>query len=124
MNQVVIIGRVTDTPSLKGEGDKGHTRFTLAVDRSWDRDHADFINCVAFGKTADFISKYFQKGMKMAITGRIQTGSYEKDGKKLYTSDVVVMTVEFCEKKENKGETAVKPMDDFVTPEDSELPFK
>lgn len=124
MNQVIIIGRLCDTPELKGSNGKEYTRFTLAVDRSWDKESADFINCTAFNKTAGFISKYFGKGSKIAITGRIQTSSYEKDGKKYYSSDVVVNTAEFCEKKEqNPINTAVnEPSDGFFTPED--LPFK
>ena len=124
MNQVIIIGRLCDTPELKENNGKEYTRFTLAVDRSWDKETADFINCTAFNKTAVFISKYFGKGSKIAITGRIQTSSYEKDGKKYYSSDVVVNTAEFCEKKEqNPVNTAVnEPSDGFFTPED--LPFK
>lgn len=124
MNQVIIIGRLTDTPELKENNGKEYTRFTLAVDRSWDKETADFINCTAFNKTAGFISKYFGKGSKIAITGRIQTSSYEKDGEKYYSSDVVVNTAEFCEKKEqNPVNTAVnEPSDGFFTPED--LPFK
>ena len=124
MNQVIIIGRLTDTPELKESNGKEYTRFTLAVDRSWDKETADFINCIAFDKTAGFISKYFGKGSKIAITGKIHTSSYEKDGKKYYSSDVVVNTAEFCEKKEqNPVNTAVnEPSDGFFTPED--LPFK
>ena len=108
MNQVQLIGRLTRDP----KGGENYQRFTLAVDRQYrKRDEgqgegqtADFISCVAFGKTGEFISKYFIQGSKIGITGRIQTGSFtNKDGQKVNTVDVVVETAEFVEKKAQTG---------------------
>ena len=110
MNKVIIIGRFTRDPETKyttGENATATARFSLAVNRRFKNKEgnydADFINCVAFGKTAEFIEKYFTKGMAIGITGRIQTGSYtNKEGQKVYTTDVVVEETEFVESK-NKG---------------------
>ena len=110
MNKVIIIGRFTRDPEIKyttGENATATARFSLAVNRRFKNKEgnydADFINCVAFGKTAEFIEKYFTKGMAIGITGRIQTVSYtNKEGKKVYTTDVVVEETEFVESK-NKG---------------------
>lgn len=110
MNKVIIIGRFTRDPEIKystGENATATARFSLAVNRRFKNKEgnydADFINCVAFGKTAEFIEKYFTKGMAIGITGRIQTGSYtNKEGQKVYTTDVVVEETEFIESK-NKG---------------------
>lgn len=110
MNKVIIIGRFTRDPEIKyttGENATATARFSLAVNRRFKNKEgnydADFINCVAFGKTAEFIEKYFTKGMTIGITGRIQTGSYtNKEGQKVYTTDVVVEETEFVESK-NKG---------------------
>ena len=110
MNKVIIIGRFTRDPEIKyttGENATATARFSLAVNRRFKNKEgnydADFINCVAFGKTAGFIEKYFTKGMAIGITGRIQTGSYtNKEGQKVYTTDVVVEETEFVESK-NKG---------------------
>ena len=110
MNKVIIIGRFTRDPEIKyttGENATATARFSLAVNRRFKNKEgnydADFINCVAFGKTAEFIEKYFTKGMAIGIIGRIQTGSYtNKEGQKVYTTDVVVEETEFVESK-NKG---------------------
>ena len=110
MNKVIIIGRFTRDPEIKystGENATATARFSLAVNRRFKNKEgnydADFINCVAFGKTAEFIEKYFTKGMAIGITGRIQTGSYtNKESQKVYTTDVVVEETEFVESK-NKG---------------------
>lgn len=107
MNKVELVGRLTRDPEVRysqGEKATAIARFTLAVDRRVkDADGnygADFISCVAFGKTGDFLEKYFKKGMKIGITGRIQTGNYtNKDGVKVYTTDVVVDDAEFVESK-------------------------
>lgn len=108
MNKVILLGRLTkDTETRVSQGDNPTyiTRYTLAVDRKFKRDgepSADFINCVAFGKSAEFAEKYFFKGMKVAITGRLQTGSYtNKDGQKVYTTDVVIEDQEFAESKQS-----------------------
>ena len=107
MNKVILIGRLTkDTETRASQGDSPTyiTRYTLAVDRRFKKDgepSADFINCVAFGKSAEFAEKYFFKGMKVAITGRLQTGSYtNKEGQKVYTTDVVIEDQEFAESKQ------------------------
>ncbi len=107
MNKVILMGRLTRDPEVRysqGDNSMAIARYTLAVDRRFSRNNdentADFINCVAFGKSGEFAEKYLHKGMKIAITGRIQTGSYtNKDGVKVYTTDVVVEEHEFCESK-------------------------
>jgi single-strand DNA-binding protein len=113
MNKVILMGRLTRDPEVRyTDGGSSIVRFSLAVDRKFKREGeeqtADFINCVAFGKTAEFIEKYFFKGAKMLLEGRIQTGSYEKDGQRIYTTDIVVEQVEFAESKaaSNNSETA------------------
>lgn len=106
MNKVILIGRLTREPEVRysqGESSLAIARYTLAVDRRFKRQgepDADFINCVAFGKAAEFVEKYLKQGTKIAITGRIQTGSYtNKDGHKIYTTDVIVEEHEFVESK-------------------------
>lgn len=107
MNKAILIGRLTRDPEVRysqGENSTAIARFTLAVDRRFkragDTQDADFIGCVAFGKQAEFIEKYFRQGMKMVLSGRIQTGSYtNKDGVKVYTTDVIAEDVEFAESK-------------------------
>jgi len=113
MNKVIIIGRLTrnaDVRWTQGQDQKAIARFTLAVDRKVKREEgnqeqqtADFISCVAFGKTAEFLEKYGTQGTKFAIEGRIQTGSYvNKDNQKVYTTDVVVEHMEFAESKRSQ----------------------
>lgn len=106
MNKVILMGRLTRDPEVRytqGDNASAVARFSLAVDRRFKKDGdqtADFINCVAFGKTGEFIEKYGHKGTKFVVEGRIQTGSYtNKDGQKVYTTDVVVEQVEFAESK-------------------------
>lgn len=103
MNNVVLVGRFTADPEIRSNGDMTIARFTLAVDRRIKTEggqDADFPTCVAFGKTAEFIEKWFKKGDRLGCTGRIQTGSYtNKEGKKVYTTDVVVEQAEFVERK-------------------------
>ena len=111
MNKVILMGRLTRDPEVRysqGENATAVARFTLAVDRRFRRDDAstDFIGCVAFGRNAEFIEKYFRQGTKALITGRIQTGSYtNKDGQKVYTTDVVVEDQEFAESKSAQSES-------------------
>lgn len=104
------MGRLTKEPVTRytvGENTTSVTRFTLAVDRRTKDNKADFISCTAFGKTAEFIDKHFTKGSRMALEGRIQTGSYQdKDGKTVYTTDVVAESVYFCESKKDAPATA------------------
>lgn len=106
MNKVVLMGRLTKDPEVRysqGEKPMAIARYTLAVDRKFKRDGeptADFINCIAFGKNGEFAEKYLHKGIKILVEGRIQTGSYtNKDGVKVYTTDVVVESCEFAESK-------------------------
>ncbi|MCI8496340.1 MAG: single-stranded DNA-binding protein [Lachnospiraceae bacterium] len=114
MNKVILMGRLTRDPEVRySQGDQATAvaRYTLAVDRRFRRDGdqqtADFINCVAFGKAGEFAEKYFHKGIKIAITGRIQTGSYtNQEGQKVYTTDVVVEEQEFAESKAASEQSA------------------
>lgn len=106
MNKVILMGRLTRDPDVRYSQNENSTavaRFTLAVDRRFKKDEqqsADFISCVAFGKTAEFFEKYMKQGSKICVEGRIQTGNYtNKDGQKVYTTDVVVENVEFAESK-------------------------
>ncbi len=108
MNKVILMGRLTRDPEVRysqGENATAVARYSLAVDRKYKRDgepSADFINCVAFGKAGEFAEKYLHQGMKIAVTGRIQTGSYtNKDGQKVFTTDIIVEDHEFCESKNN-----------------------
>lgn len=111
MNKVILIGRLTRDPEIRysqGENSSVIARFTLAVDRRFRRQGeeatADFIGCVAFGRTAEFAEKYLKQGTKVAAVGRIQTGSYtNKDGQRVYTTDVVVEELEFAESKNASG---------------------
>ena len=117
MNKVILMGRLTRDPEVRysqGENATAVARFTLAVDRRFRRDDAstDFIGCVAFGRNAEFIEKYFRQGTKALITGRIQTGSYtNRDGQKVYTTDVVVEQVEFAESKASGDNSGYVPAD-------------
>lgn len=106
MNKVILMGRLTRDPDVRysaGENSTAVARYTLAVDRRFHRDGdatADFIGCVAFGRQAEFAEKYLRQGTKIAITGRIQTGSYtNREGQKVYTTEVVVEEQEFAESK-------------------------
>ena len=108
MNKVILMGRLTKDPEVRysqGETPMAVARYTLAVDRRQARSNnneqtADFINCVAFGRAGEFAERYFRKGTKIAITGRIQTGSYtNKDGVRVYSTDIVVEDQEFAESK-------------------------
>lgn len=139
MNKCILIGRLTRDPEVRytqGDNTMAIARYSLAVDRRFKRDgepDADFINCVAFGKAGEFAEKYLKKGTKIAVVGRIQTGSYtNKDGQKVYTTDVVVEEQEFAESKNsgssdnNQSVPANKNTDFMNIPdgiEDSELPF-
>lgn len=141
MNKVILMGRLTRDPEVRysqGAEPMAVARYTLAVDRRGRRDengqNADFISCVAFARNAEFAEKYFRKGTKIAITGRIQTGSYnDREGRKVYTTDVVIEDQEFAESKssQNGGNTQAPPEqsdagDGFMNiPNgiDEELPF-
>ncbi len=106
MNKVILMGRLTRDPEVRysqGDSASAVARYTLAVDRRFKRDgeqSADFINCVAFGRAAEFAERYLRQGVKIAVTGRIQTGSYtNRDGVRVYTTDVVIEEQEFAESK-------------------------
>lgn len=147
MNKVILMGRLTRDPEVRysqGDNATAIARFTLAVDRRI-RDNeasADYINCVSFGRSAEFAEKYFHKGTKIVIAGRIQTGSYtNKDGQKVYTTDIVIEEQDFAESKaasqqNNSGNTQntlnsrqtqqPKPQtssDGFMNADDDDLPF-
>lgn len=148
MNKVILMGRLTRDPEVRysqGENATAVARFTLAVDRRIKRDNeasVDYINCVSFGRSAEFAEKYFHKGTKIAIAGRIQTGSYtNKDGQKVYTTDIVIEEQDFAESKaasqQNNSENAQnasnnqqakqpkpqKSPDGFMSADDEGLPF-
>ncbi len=110
MNSVALAGRLTKDPEVRysGEG-MAVARFSLAVDRPGKEKSADFPNIVCFGKTAEFVEKYIGKGRMVGITGRIQTGSYEKDGRKVYTTDVVADRVEFLDRKPDGEQKPKEP---------------
>lgn len=138
MNKVIICGRLTRDPEVR-TGQTTTAKYTLAVDRRFKKDgadSADFINCVAFGKSAEFAEKYLHKGTKILVTGRIQTGNYtNKEGNKVYTTDVVVEEHEFVESKNSAtGQASPSPAqaaapektDDFMDLPagiEDELPF-
>lgn len=126
MNKVIIIGRVVRDAEIRysqGASSTCIARYTLAVDRKFKQEGqptADFIKCIAFGKLGEFAEKYLHKGIKIAVTGRIQTGSYKnKDGNTVYTTDVVVEEQEFCESKSsNQSQGNDRPQtssDDFMS---------
>ena len=112
MNKVVLMGRLTRDPEVRygGANNTAVAKYSLAVPRKFKRDgdqECDFISCVAFGKLGEFAEKYLRKGIKIAIVGRIQTGSYtNKDGQKVYTTDVVVEEQEFAESKNASGQSS------------------
>ena len=140
MNRVDLIGRLTADPTVRytqGQDTMAIARFTLAVDRrdkkKEGQQNADFIMCAAFGKIAEHIEKYWHKGMKAAVSGRIQTGSYtNRNGDKVYTTDVILEEIEFCESKQsndtaqNTAPQQTQGVNDFMSiPDDisEELPF-
>lgn len=147
MNKVILMGRLTRDPEVRynnnADGSQtGIARYTIAVDRrirrtgNADEQTADFVSCVAFGKQAEFAEKYLKKGTKIALTGRIQTGSYtNKDGQKVYTTEVVIEEQEFAESKNSSSTTAAAPTNNNVNTQvsdgfmnipdgiDEELPF-
>lgn len=135
MNKVILTGRLVADPEVKytqGATPTAVARYRLAVDRRFKKEGeqtADFIGCVAFGKSGEFVEKYLRKGMKILVTGRILTGSYtNNEGQKVYTTDIVVEEHEFCESKGNGNQTATPQAneDGFMNiPDDidEELPF-
>lgn len=133
MNKVVLMGRLTTDPEVRysqGENATAVARFTLAVNRRYKQNgnqEADFLRCVAFGKNGEFVEKYFRKGLKVCISGRLQTGSYtNQEGQKIYTTDVVIEECDFAESKAsgerqpNVDENGFMNIPDGI---DEELPF-
>ena len=106
MNKVILMGRLTRDPEVRNsQSGTAVARYTLAADRMFKREgepNTDFINCITFGKNAEFAEKYLKKGMRIAVSGRIQTGSYtNRDGVKVYTTDIIVEEHEFAERKQS-----------------------
>ena len=138
MNKVVLIGRLTADPELRQtQSGNNVATYRLAVNRAFKYEgqpDADFISCVAFGKSADFVSKYLHKGIKIAVEGRIQTRTYDdKDGKKVYVTEIIVDRHEFCESKQASGGgfynapvadvDAGNGFEEIPEPDDNDLPF-
>lgn len=131
MNKVILMGRLTREPEVRNsQGGTAVARYTLAVDRIFKREgepNTDFINCITFGKSAEFAEKYLKKGMRIAVSGRIQTGSYtNRDGVKVYTTDIIVEEHEFAERKQSGTCDMPGQGDGFMNiPDglDDELPF-
>ena len=134
MNSFSGVGRLTRDPEIRVSNNENQTkvaRFSIAINRRFKKENepeADFINCVAFGKTAEFIEKFFKKGMAIGINGRIQTGSYtNKDGVKVYTTDIAVENAEFVERKaDGNGNSSSAKDDSFMNVPDTideTLPF-
>lgn len=121
MNNVILSGRLTRDPEVRhsqnGNEDRVVARYTLAVDRIYSKENqqADFINCVEFGKLAEFAEKYFYKGIKLIVRGCIQTGSYtNRDGVKIYTTDIIVESHEFAESKRTSEQNSNAPISNDV----------
>lgn len=107
MNKVILVGRLTKDPEVNYNGDLAIAKYTLAVDRQFKKDGdngTDFLNCVAFGRSGHFAENYLHQGMKIAVEGRIQTGSYEnKKGETVYTTDIIIDHQEFVESKKQEN---------------------
>ncbi|MDP0493262.1 MAG: single-stranded DNA-binding protein [Fusobacterium sp. JB021] len=123
MNLVVLTGRLTRDPELKyGQSGKAYSRFSIAVDRTFQRGEADFINCVAFGKTAELIGEYLRKGRKVGVQGALQMNRYEVNGEKRTSYDVVVSNIEFLESKSGAGSHAPAEQKTYDKPAPSSAP--
>lgn len=139
MNKVILMGRLTRDPDVRysncGDGDQAVARFSLAVDRKKQGEQAaDFFNCTAFGRQAEFIEKYVKQGTKLLITGRVQNDNYtNREGQKVYSVQIIVQELEFCESKKNDANAANAPrsaaparQEDFMSVPDGDeegLPF-
>lgn len=133
MNNVQLVGKLVRDPEVRYSANgKAVARFTVACSRRFKTEgqpDADFISCLSFGKTAEFVEKYFSKGKWIGLTGSINTGSYEKDGKKVYTTDVLVDNVEFVggksseDKNEKKANEELNVPEGFTVLNDDEMPF-
>ncbi|MGF6906228.1 single-stranded DNA-binding protein [Fusobacterium sp. PH5-44] len=138
MNLVVLTGRLTRDPELKyGQSGKAYSRFSLAVERPFAKGEADFINCVAFGKTAELVGEYLRKGRKVGVNGKLQMSRYEVNGEKRTSYDVLVDSIEFLESKGSSNSSGdsysggdyssnqvAEPNDsEMPVPDDDEFPF-
>ena len=130
MNQVILMGRVTKDLEIRNtQSGMATVRFNIAIDRGKDKEGndkgADFPNIVAFGKTAENIAKHSGKGLRVAVMGRIQTGSYERDGQKVYTTDIVADRVKYIDWKDNGGQNVNQgiPEGFQAMADDESLPF-
>lgn len=136
MNLVVLTGRLTRDPELKyGQSGKAYSRFSLAVDRPFAKGEADFINCVAFGKTAELVGEYLRKGRKVGVNGKLQMSRYEVNGEKRTSYDVLVDAIEFLESKGSSSgdsygggdyssnQVAEPSNSEMPVPDDDEFPF-
>ena len=127
LNSVILLGRLCQDPEIRQTDNTTVGTYTLAVDRFGKDKGADFIRCKTFGKSADFAQQYLKKGMKIAVEGRINTSSYtNKDGQKVYTTDVIVNAHHFCEGKGEASAPSAPSTDDFMNvPMDceDEVPF-
>ena len=125
MNKVFMMGRLTKDPEVRYNGDKAVARYSIAVDRRFKKDEADFFNCVSFGKQAEFVEKYLTKGTKVVLNGRLQNDTYtNKNGEKAYSMSIIVEEIEFAESKKDEPK---KQETDFVDVPDGiedALPFK
>lgn len=124
MNQVSLVGRLTIDPELKyTQNNKANTRIIIAVKR--DKENSDFINCTAWNKTAELIAGYFKKGDMIAVTGNIKTGNYEKEGKKIYTTEIWINGITFLggNKKESKEEETENNVESDEKDLEEEFPF-
>ena len=131
MNKAILVGRLTRDPEMRDtQGGTKVARFALAIDRRGRDGGTDYLNCVAFGKTAELVGQYLRKGSRAGVVGRIQTGSYERDGHKVYTTDIIVDELEFLETRAEAQRGRAEDVGAFfgAPPEiaddpDSELPF-
>ena len=126
MNHITLIGRLAKDPELKySQSGKAYCRFTLAVAREFNRDETDFLDCVAWNKAAEIIAEYLRKGKRAAIQGRLETGTYEKDGKNIKTHNIVVDRFEFVDSarsETNKNQSYSNNNDDVLDDND-DFPF-
>ena len=130
MNKAILVGRLTHDPEMRDtQGGTKVARFSLAINRRGKDGGTDYINCTAFGKTAELAAQYLSKGSRVGVVGRIQTGSYERDGHKVYTTDVIADEVEFLETRaeaqrgRSEDVEAAFGAPPEVTEDDDELPF-
>lgn len=125
MNHITLIGRLAKDPELKySQSGKAYCRFSVAVPREFNRDETDFLDCVAWNKTAETIAEWLNKGRRIAIQGRLETGTYEKDGKNIKTHNIIVDRFEFIDSSRdvaNKNQSYSNNDDDVV--DDEDFPF-